>query len=391
MTVDALIVGGGPAGLSAAIVLARAGLRTLLCEKKTFPVDKACGEGIMPTGVAHLAQLGVSRHLAAEDVYSFVGVCYYAPAGQRAAGVFAEGPGWGVRRTTLSAALLRRAGELGCLEVRPETAVKPLARSAEYILVQVGRQRVRTRLLVGADGLNSTVRRWAGLEKRVQSISLQPRRWGARQHFRVAPWSDYVEVYWGKGIEAYVTPCGARQVGVAFLWDRARYGRIQGGPGFFDVLLQAFPQLQAKLHGAEPASRPQAIGSLYRPVLSPVADGVLLLGDAAGYLDAITGEGISLATAQALALEKTIAPLLQADRGLPATAQLATYKQAHKDIVRPYYYFTWLVLLLSRYPTLAQRVIGVLAWQPALFQCLLSASMGLASPWSPYFGVRLFR
>jgi len=390
--VEALIVGGGPAGLAAAIVLARTGVRTLLCEKKVFPVDKACGEGIMPTGVAHLGHLGVTQHLAAEDIYPFVGVRYSTPTGQSTAAAFAEGPGWGIRRRVLSAALLRRAGELDCLEVRQETAAKAVGRTRDHIIIKVGNQTVRTRLLVGADGLNSAVRRWAGLQKRPSHFSLlpSPRRWGGRQHFHVMPWSDYVEVYWGKGIEAYVTPCSRRQVGVAFLWDPSRYGRIQGGPGFFDSLLDSFPRLRSRLNGADPADEPRSIGPLYRPALSPIADGVLLIGDAAGYLDAITGEGISLALAQALALE-TIAPRLQQGSGLPDTLQLAAYAQAYRAIVRPYYQVTWLALLLSRHPALAQGVIGALSRQPELFRYLLSANMGLASPWSLPFGMRLLR
>lgn len=382
--VEALIVGGGPAGLAAAIVLARAGVRTLLCEKKAFPVDKACGEGIMPTGVAHLAQLGVSQHLATEDIYAFFGVRYSTQTGQSTAAAFAEGPGWGIRRTALSLALLRRAGQMDCLELWPETAAKPVARTRDHIAIKVGNQTIRTRLLIGADGLNSAVRRWAGLEKRPQRLSLlpSPRRWGARRHFHVMPWSNYVEVYWGKGIEAYVTPCGAQQVGIAFLWDPSRYVRIQGGPRFFDSLLDSFPQLRSRLNGAEPADQPRAIGPLFRPALSPVADGVLLIGDAAGYLDAITGEGISLALAQALALETTIAPRLREGSGLPDTVQLAAYTQVYRTIVRPYYHFTWLALLLSRQPVLARCVISALSHRPALFRRLLSANMGLASPWS---------
>ena len=391
--VEALIVGGGPAGLAAAIVLARAGVRTLLCEKKAFPVNKVCGEGVMPTGVAHLGHLGVNQYLATEDVYPFVGVCYRTPAGPTTAATFAEGPGWGIVRSALSAALLCRASELDCLEVRQETVAKPLARTSDAIIVKVGHQTVRTRLLLGADGLNSPVRRWAGLEKRPRRLSRlpTPRRWGARQHFHIVPWSDYVEVHWGKGIEAYVTPCGARQVNVAFLWDPSRYGRVQGGPGFFDSLRRSFPRLETRLKRSEAADEPRAIGPLYRPALSPAADGVLLIGDAAGYLDAITGEGISLALGQALALETTIVPLLREGKEVPDTIQLAAYTRAYRAIVRPYYHLTWLALLLSRYPALAQLVIGTLSRQPELFRYLLSANMGLAPLWSLPFGMRLLR
>ncbi|HLF26636.1 MAG TPA: NAD(P)/FAD-dependent oxidoreductase [Anaerolineae bacterium] len=376
----ALIIGGGPAGLTAGIVLAGAGLRTLVCEQRQFAVDKACGEGVMPTGVAHLDRLGISRHLSPAHIRPFLGIRYHSPRGSIAAAPFAEGPGWGVRRTVLSAALLRRARELDPLEVREEVCAEPLARTAAGIVVRVGGDRVETRLLIGADGLHSRVRRWAGLEGRRQPL----RRWGARQHFQVAPWSDYVEVYWTHGVEAYITPCSAEQTGVAFLWDRTRYPSVKGGAELFPSLLRAFPELQARLAAASACSEVRAIGPLHRSARAPVSDGVLLIGDAAGYLDAITGEGISLATAQALCLEQTVAPLLGsgASNRPPSARELSRYARTYRSIVKPYYQMTRLVLFLSYHPRLAERAIRLLGKQPDIFQHLLSANMGLTAPWA---------
>ena len=384
LTVDALVVGGGPAGLAAAIVLARAGVPTLLCEKKRFPVDKACGEGLLPTGVVHLRALGAAPYLDA--YFPFRGITYYASGGRGAAADFAEGPGWGIRRTTLSRALLQQAETLSCLQIVAGTTAEPLRREGDRIFVRVGHDVVRTRLLVGADGLNSRVRRWAGLDGR------RPRwqRWGARQHFQLRPWGDHVEVYWsGRGVEAYVTPCGDACVGVAFLWDRRRFRQLRGGAGLFPSLLACFPFLQARLNGAPPLDAVAAMGPLQRRVPTPVAGGVLLIGDAAGYLDAITGEGLSLALAQALSLEETVVPHLQAGAGAIRTAHLDAYRRRHRALFRPYCRFTSLVLLLNRYPSLADRVVGALAADPALFRHLLSANMGLASPWSPSIWWRL--
>jgi flavin-dependent dehydrogenase len=110
-----------------------------------------------------------------------------------------------------------------------------------------------------------------------------------------------------------------------------------------------------------------------------------LIGDAAGYLDAITGEGISLALAQALSLDTTVVPLLQ-DAAQPrrrlTTQDLQTYAHAYQTIVKPYYRVTHLVLTLSRYPAIAARIIRALGQRPEVFQHFLSANMGLVSPWS---------
>ena len=378
--VDVLIVGAGPAGLSAGIVLAQEGLRTLICERGRLPVDKVCGEGIMPTGLADLERLGVKQHLTSEYIHPFRGIRYYSAGGHLAGAPFAAGPGWGVRRTALSAALWQRARELHRLTVCDGTQATPLVRTAEGITVQVGRNnQIKTRLLIGADGLRSRVRRWAGLDGPPRAL----KRWGVRQHFTIVPWSEYVEVHWGSGIEAYITPCGPEQVSIAFLWDPARFCDVRGGADFFSSLLQTFPQLRARLAGAAVCDSPGAIGPMCRTAIAPVGDRVLLIGDAAGYLDAITCEGISLATAQALSLAQSVAPLLKDHRqGRLNARDLGAYASAWRGIVRPYYQLTRLVLWLSCHPVLAERAIGALERQPDVFQHLLAANMGLTSPWA---------
>lgn len=385
--VDVLIVGGGPGGLAAGIVLARAGLRTLLCEKASFPVDKACGEGVMPTGWSHLQELGVAHFLHEEHYAPIAGIRYISPSGRVAEAPFAEGPGRGIRRVALSAALWQLARTVPALRIEQRTPAEPLARDDGRVLVRAGRRRVRARLLVGADGRHSRVRRWAGLD----GAPARRQRWGVRRHFRLFPWSDTVDVHWShEGVEAYVTPCGDEQVNVAFLWDKARCRRVRGGDELFPSLLAAFPRLQARLAGAEPLSAVCAAGPLEQPARRAVADNVVLLGDAAGYLDAITGEGISLALAAALSLEETVVPLLRRDT-TPLASELAAYGRRQEAHYRPYHRLTTLVLGLSRFPRLAEWAVRALAQEPAAFQRLLSANMGLASPWAPFVWLRLLR
>ena len=379
--VDVLIIGGGPAGLAAGIICGRRGLRTIVCEKRSLPANKACGEGVMPTGVAYLERLGVKQHMHIEHYFPFEGIRYFSPKGTTAGAAFREGPGWGIPRLELSQALLQCAMKVDCLEIRTETQATQVRMDGrgehKRLEVRVGKNIIRARLLVGADGLNSAVRRWAGL----QGSKGAHQRWGARQHFEIAPWSREVEVHWNNGLEAYITPCGKNLVGVAFLWDRKRRPHLPGGDRLIPTLLEAFPVLNERLGNAHVSDTALTIGPLQQNATRPTADGVLLMGDAAGYLDALTGEGISLAFAQALALEDTVVPILHGKKEMLSQYDLSAYEQAYRAIVRPYYQMTHFVLWLSHHPILSEQAIRLLSHQPGLFQSLLSANMGLIPLW----------
>jgi 2-polyprenyl-6-methoxyphenol hydroxylase-like FAD-dependent oxidoreductase len=371
---DVLIVGGGPAGLAAGITCARAGLSTLVCERGRYPIDKACGEGVMPTGRAALERLGVLERLDRSAAAPFTGIRYVSAKGAAAQADFAEGPGLAIRRTALSEALRAVARGVPDLEVRESCVVEAFERTTTGIVAIVGGERAHARLLVGADGLRSRVARRAGLA----APSRAGTRWGIRRHFRVDAAPSRVEVHWGPGVEAYVTPVGAHEVGVALLWDRRRWPRLPGGERAVEALLAPFPRVRAGL-GA-PVGEPMAVGPLAFPTRGVVADGVVLLGDAAGYVDAITGEGISLATAQVAALERTVVPVLRAASGPLRAGDLLPYERAVRAIQRPYAVVARFALFLSRHPTLAELAIGALARSPDAFRRLLSANMGLASP-----------
>lgn len=335
------MVGAGPAGLATAIHLALRGVPVRIREKRSEAVqDKPCGEGVPPVGVAHLRKLGVEP-----EHFPFLGIAYNTPAGERAAVRFRQGPGWGIRRTALSRALLGRARELGV----PLELAAPVSALPEQGLV------------IGADGLHSRIRKLAGLELPGRTH----RRWGARVHFAVPPPSPFVEVHFGSGVEAYVTPVSPDSFGVSFLWDARR---IQPRGDLISALLAHFPAL-AELQAAPRCSRPAAIGPLEQRA-RPLGGQVALVGDASGYLDAITGEGISLALGQAEALAEAVA------RG-----DLRDYGRAHRRLVRPYYQVTSLILWLSARPRLAARVVRALSHAEGFFTHLASASMGLEPLW----------
>lgn len=372
--IDVLVVGGGPAGMAAGISFGLAGLRTLVCERGPLPVDKPCGEGVMPTGLEYLERLGVSAYLDQDHTRPFSGIHYLSTSGAGASARFAEGPGQGIRRTELSRAFCERARRIDRLEVRPRTPVTLGACGPNGAEAWLGGRKVTARLIVGADGLRSEVRRWAGL----QGVSHRNRRFAVQQHFRCEPWSEYVEVHWAGDAEAYVTPCGREEVGVAVLWaaDEKKTG---GGQRLMEWMLSRFPRLKASLRGAEPSAGARAIGPMHQVAQAPVSDGVGLVGDASGYLDAITGEGISLALAQVQALCDSIGPWMLCNDRVPTARELQGYSRRISGMVRQHRLITRLVLFLSRNPRLAERAIKGLGRQPQLFRWLLSANMGAVS------------
>ncbi len=282
--VDVLVAGGGPIGLAAAIEARMLGLTVAVVEPRRSAVDKACGEGLMPGALPALARLGVDP-----DGHPLRGVSYRT-AVRRVDHLFASGEGRGVRRTTLHTALADRAAVLGVRSIAGK--VDGFGQDADGVTAAG----LRARYLVAADGLHSTVRRQAGLEKRRGS---GPRRFGLRRHYRVEPWTDLIEIHWTPGAEAYVTPVAGGIVGVSML----------GGQGIdFGAVLEAIPELAARIRGREPASELRGAGPFHQTTTRRRVGRVLLVGDASGYVDAITGEGIRVGLAQArVALERIAA------------------------------------------------------------------------------------
>jgi len=386
---DLVVVGGGPAGLAVALHGRQAGLSVTVLDRARPPIDKPCGEGLMPDGVARLRELGVALPASARP---FRGIRYLDEE-TVAEGRFPSPPdgtdptdstgpsgstGWGVRRTELHAAMVQRAEAAGVELLWGERAEALIEQADAAGVATADGRAVLGRWLAGADGLLSSVRRWAlGPAPAAPNRS---GRFGVRRHFAQAPWTDLVEVHWTEGCEAYVTPVGPETVGVAMLWSPER---VPGARGF-DELLARFPRLAERLAAAPPASRDRGCGPLAQRVRSVARGRIALVGDAGGYLDAITGEGLSLAFHQADALVRAI---VECERH--ASADLSAYARAHRRIRRTPEALIRLLLFAERRPGLRRRLLRALAADPALFDRILGVhartlplrALGYRGPW----------
>lgn len=329
MTYDAdlLIAGGGPGGLATALYARRQGLSVIVAEPRDNPIDKACGEGLMPGGLDELTSLGVDL-----PGMPFKGIAYVSEH-CRAEALFRRGPGRGVRRTTLHAELASHA------KIQDTQWISTRITSVNQDAYGVTAAGVRAKWLVAADGLHSNVRRAVG----INAVPGRPRRYGVRWHYRVPAWSEFVEVHWSRWGEAYVTPVEPDLVGVAILSSKRPE-------------LAWFPRLADDLQGAS-RGRARGCGPMRHVVSCRVAGRVLLVGDAAGYEDALTGEGISLAVKQAAAAVTAIVD----DTPL-------SYERAWHRITRDYRMITRGLVLATAPASTRRAIVPACRLVPGVFK-----------------------
>jgi len=349
---DVFVIGGGPAGLAAAIAACQKGFSVMVADGSEPPIDKACGEGMMPPTRAALESLGVV--LKPEHGYRFPGASFLNGESQVSAD-FPEGQGVGIRRTLLHGLLIRRA-EKCAVKLLWKTPVSEI--DANTVRLNAGA--VRARWIIGADGSRSQVRRWADLNFPVVS----GRRLACRRHYRVRPWSDLMEIYWGPRVQAYVTPISSEEVCAVTMGETAE-------DADFDRALSVLPTLSEHLAGAELASRERGAVSTTQSLARVWRDNVALVGDASGGVDAITGEGLRLAFEQAHALAKAM-----------QVGDLGEYGQAHRQLARRPLQMGRLLLQLGKFDTIRARTLRLLQNSPELFARVLAVHVGKATPGS---------
>jgi flavin-dependent dehydrogenase len=340
VSLDVFIIGGGPVGLAAAIAARQKGLTVTVADSGSPPIDKACGEGVLPQGIEAALALGVDLRQLPSFPLRGIRFC---GAGATVEAEFPRHPGAGIRRTTLHAALAEHAARHG-VELRWRTPTRDLAS-------------IKARWIVGADGMSSRVRSLAGLD----ASTRHSRRFGFRRHAKIAPWSDFVEIYWGNGCQIYITPVAPDEVGIALL-TRDPKQRI-------DDALPQFPALAARLHSAPHTSSERGGETVSRTLRRVARGNIALIGDASGSVDAITGEGLALGFHQARELADAL-----------ATNSLSRYEQAHYRLARRPHFMANFMLTMDSRAWLRNRAIPALAARPEIFRRLLALHVGAGSP-----------
>lgn len=346
---DVFIVGGGPAGLAAGLAAALRGLSVTVADSAHPPIDKACGEGIMPDGLAALRTFGID--LTAHVGAAFHGIRFVDAAGEVSAR-FPQGPGFGIRRTVLHTLLAERAASAG-VKLLWGSRVEAI-RQGE---VTIGEKIIRCGYIVCADGQNSSLRQMAGLGVG----RLYRRRFGFRSYYRVRPWSPFVEVHWADCGQVYVTPIGEEDICVVLITNN-QHLRLPDA-------LPSFPAVQRHLTGLTPLGSSKGAVSATRKLQAVARGRIALLGDASGSADAITGDGLSLAFRQATALAEAI-----------CCDDLGKYQRAHAQINSFPRRMGELILKMDDSPRLRRKVFRAFAAEPEMFEKLLTMHTRTISP-----------
>ncbi|MCU1243971.1 MAG: hypothetical protein JWO71_4697, partial [Candidatus Acidoferrum typicum] len=333
-TTDVFVVGGGPAGLAAAIAARKRGLDVIVADGVEPPIDKPCGEGLMPDTLSVLGELGVVINPA--EGFAFRGI-RFVDGSLEVDGEFPFEQGLGLRRPLLHQRMIDRAQQLG-VSLLWNTSVSGLSREG----VLVGGETIAARWIIGADGIRSRVRRWCGLE----TPELTQPRYAFRRHYHVQPWTDCMEIYWGCDAQAYVTPVGHGDVCLVLI---SRNPRLRSAS-----IATEFPKLAERLASAGYNSEQGAV-TLTCGLQRVYRDNVALIGDASGSVDAITGEGLCLSFHQATALADAL-----------ACGDLSRYQAAHRRLARRPTLVGRMLLLLDRQPKIRGRAMQVLAAHPDL-------------------------
>jgi geranylgeranyl reductase family protein len=375
LSCDVLVVGAGPAGSAAAAALAHAGRDVLLVEARSHPRPKACAEYASPRIAEELARLGLADDAWQADAlpvrgmrvirgHDAVEMTYHDAGGQR--------PAWGLDRERFDAALAAHAVASGAhllertalhdVHWRGGQDAKGGRVTGAVLRTAGGRQTVRCRWLIGADGARSRTAQRLNVELGALG---RPQRLGLVAHYSgVAELADHGEMHVGRGYYIGLAPLagGRLNVGMALPLD----GDRQSAEERFGAAIASLPAVGERLRGSRRVTPIRGASPIAHRVRSPAGRGWMLVGDAAGFIDPFTGEGIYRALRSARAAAEALEPGL--DDGAAGRYRAARQQAfAAKDAL------TWTIQGMLAAPPLMGYALRRLAARPALAERLGSA------------------
>ena len=366
LDVDLAIAGAGPAGAATALYAARAGMRVAIFDRATFPRDKLCGEGVMPPGRGILAELGLTARVADAGAQALTGVEFGLAGAPARRVAFPPGPaaalGLGVRRLRFDAMLVEQLAAEPRVRLHPATPVwRALLGNGGGPALKTAQGEVRARHVVIADGLRSPLRHQLGWTQGPNP----PHRYGVAAHWAVDhPQDPWIRITIGSGMEVYEAPVGAGERLVSILCHRSRMDAFGGR--LADTYRSIVRELAPGLEGATQEGEVRATGPFDYRARTVARGGVFLVGDAAGFVDPISAEGLAAALVQARA----------AVEAMSGPQPEETYRAAHRRLTRDPRRVSRLLVTLAATPARAARGVRGIDRRPQVMAALLGVNFG---------------
>jgi len=384
---DLLVVGGGPAGASTAAWAARLGLDALLVERERFPREKACAEYLSPEAARDLDALGVLESIESSGAARLTGMRIISDDGGDVTGRFPacrgvrpyRPYGLALPRSRLDTIVLGAARRAGAAVLEGAAVERLLVEDGMVagVALRSGDRRweERSRVVVGADGLHSLVAKRLGLARQGG-----PRRLALVAHLAdVTGMSDCGEMFVRRGRYVGLAPIGGGLVNAAAVVPADEAREIARDPeAYLRAELAAVPELRRRAAAARLARGVMVAGPFARSTRRAVADGALLVGDAADFFDPFTGEGIFAALRGGRLAAEAIAGALA--RGPATRAALRPYRAARRRAFLGKWAFERIAALSATRPALMRRFTRRLARRPAVADTWVGVAGDYVSP-----------